>query len=714
MSPHTSGGERPANRLIHETSPYLLQHAYNPVDWYPWGPEALETARRLDRPILLSVGYSACHWCHVMERESFENPEIAALMNAEFVCVKVDREERPDVDQIYMNAVQALTGQGGWPMTVFLTPEGKPFYGGTYYPPDDRWGRPGFPRILRAVAEAWREKRAEIEEQGAELVDHLRRSALADLAPAPLTADLLGQAVAALARQFDERHGGFGGAPKFPQPMVLEFLLRQWARRGDAQALHMTEVTLRRMAQGGLRDHLAGGFHRYSTDAYWLVPHFEKMLYDNAQLARAYLQAYQATGNAFYREVCEQTLDYVRREMTDPAGGFYSSQDADSEGEEGKHFVWTPEEVEEILGQEDAALFMRVYDVTPRGNFEGKNVLNMGADLENLARALSADVGELRRRMEAMRARLLERRERRVKPPRDEKVIAAWNGLMLAAFAEAGAVLGRADYLQTAVNNAEFVLCELADPALDLASSRQPIRLLRTGKHVIEADDLHPGQQGLRFKAQPIPGFLEDYALYALGLIHLYEAVFDARWLNAAVGLVETILQEFDSESGPFFDAAASAEPLVDRPRDATDNAVPSGNSAALEALARLAAHTGDDRFRARAERGASQLAEAAARHPLAFGRLLCVMDRLVGPRVEVAIVGDPEDPTTERLLAAARGAYRPNLTLALARPGETGASAILEGRPMANGVPTAYVCRDSVCSPPVNTAEALTALLDG
>ena len=691
------------NRLARETSPYLLQHARNPVDWYPWGPEALNRAREEQRPILLSVGYSACHWCHVMERESFENPEIAAIMNRHFVCIKVDREERPDIDQIYMNAVTMMTGQGGWPMTVFLTPDGKPFYGGTYYPPHDLYGRPGFPRVLEAVAEAWRERRTEIEEQGGLLIQEMKGRSTLDLAPAPVTPYLLDTAFSNLRQGFDGRFGGFGGAPKFPQPMIVDFLLRYAKRSRRDEPLRMAELTLEKMAFGGMYDQLGGGFHRYSTDAHWLVPHFEKMLYDNAQLAHTYLRAYQLTGDGLYRRIVEETLDYVRREMTAPEGGFYSSQDADSEGEEGKFFVWTAAEVEAVLGKEDAAFFDRFYDVSERGNFEEKNVLNVPAAPDAFARSIGMDPRELEGRLAEMRRKLFEARELRVKPGRDEKIVTAWNGLMLATFADAGAVLERADYLQTAINNAEFLLREMARDGT----------VMRTGKHDHRhpvADDgsgvegAHPLLQSTGFRVAPIPGFLEDYATLTDGLLHLYEATFRREYLDSAVELANRMMERFADPAGGFFDTASDAETLALRPKDEMDNATPAGNSVAVEALLDLGVLTGSEEYYNRAADVLRRAKGALERHPHAFGRLLCAADFFVGPVKEVAVIGPMEDSATQKLINTVRREFRPNAVLAAAEPGDSGSAQIplLAEREMVGGKPTAYVCENYACKQPV------------
>jgi len=686
---------RPANRLIHETSPYLLQHARNPVDWWPWGEEAFREARERDVPILLSVGYSACHWCHVMERESFENDEIAALMNQHFVCVKVDREERPDVDQIYMTAVQLMTGQGGWPMTVFLTPDGKPFYGGTYYPPDDRYGRPGFRRVLLAVADAWQNRRDDVAGQGEALAAHIGHASQLDVLPAPVTPGTLEEAFRNLRAGFDARFGGWGGAPKFPQPMVLDFLLRWHARTGNEDARRMADLTLEKMAFGGIYDQLGGGFHRYSVDDRWLVPHFEKMLYDNAQLARTYLHGWQATRDDLYLRVATETLDYVLREMTGPGGGFYSAQDADSEGEEGKFFVWTPAEIEAELGTEDSALFCQFFDVTPQGNFdEGKSVLSIPVPVEALARDRGDDPETLQARLDALRRRLFSARERRVKPALDDKVLVSWNGLMLAAMAETGAVLEREDYLRAAVACAEFVRRELMVNG----------RLLRTGRMTDSG-----------FRAAPIPGFLEDHAFFADGLVHLYQATFDRQWLDLAVRLAEQVLERFDDGAGGFFDTAHDAEPLIQRPRDLSDNATPAGSSVAAEVLLRLAVLTGREEWRERAAECLRRTAEAMARHPLAFGRALWAADFHVGPVRELAVVGDPASGEFRALVRVARERFRPNLVLAGGSPRSSAEEIpLLQGRTPLDGRAAAYLCENYGCRQPVSDPESLAAQLAG
>ncbi|HEX5727469.1 MAG TPA: thioredoxin domain-containing protein, partial [Longimicrobiaceae bacterium] len=654
------------NRLANETSPYLLQHADNPVDWYPWGPEALERSRAEDRPILLSVGYSACHWCHVMERESFEDADTAALMNELFVNVKVDREERPDLDSIYMNAVQQMTGHGGWPMTVFLTPGGEPFYGGTYYPPEPRHGMPSFRQVLVAVAEAWRERREAVDASAHELADALRQGSALRAPPSPLETALLDRAFYSLAARFDPHYGGFGGAPKFPQPMNLEFMLRQWRRTGNPDALRQVETTLRSMAAGGIYDHLGGGFARYSVDARWLVPHFEKMLYDNALLARAYLHAWQATGADDYRRVVEETLGWATREMRDPQGGFYSALDADSEGVEGKFYLWTPDEVDALLGPEDGPLFRRYYDVTAAGNFEGENILNTPREPEAVAAEAGVSPARLAQALARGRDVLYAARAERVWPGRDDKVLTAWNAMMIQAFAEAARALESEAYRETAVAAAEFLLREL----------RAGGRLLRTWR---------AGRAG------PIPAFLDDHALLAEALLALYEATWDPRWVAEARTLADAMLDLFwDEAEGVLHDTARDAETLVVRPRDPFDNAVPSGNSAAVMALLRLAELTGEERYAAVARTVLESMAELLARLPAGFGHLLCALDfHLAVPR-EVAFAGTPGQPETDALLRVAARAFLPNTVFALRRPeqGDEAAELIplLEGRTPLDG----------------------------
>ncbi|MBI1736735.1 MAG: thioredoxin domain-containing protein [Candidatus Rokubacteria bacterium] len=664
-----------ANRLAHETSPYLLQHAHNPVDWYPWGDEAFARARADDKPILLSVGYSACHWCHVMERESFENPVVASVMNEHFVSVKVDREERPDVDHIYMEAVQAMTGHGGWPMTVFLTPDGVPFYGGTYFPPEDRHGLPGFRRLLEALADAWRSRRGEVVQSARDIGGQLNRTAQLRGSRSLLTDELLFSAFQGLSAQFDERLGGTGNAPKFPQPMNWEFVLRFWKRTRNERAAGMVRTTLTRMARGGIYDHLGGGFARYSVDAEWLVPHFEKMLYDNAQLASLYLHGWLAFGEPEYRRVVEETLDYVLRDMTDPAGGFYSAEDADSEGHEGKFYVWTDDEIRAALAPAEAALALRYWGVDQGANFEGKNILYVAGEPDPEAVA-------------TIREKLLAVRERRVRPGRDDKVLASWNGLACRAFAEAGRALGREDYIRAAVRNAEFIL----------GGMRADGRLLRTWK-------------GGRAK---LKGYLEDYALVAAALVDVYEATFDRRWLDESRALVDEMLRLFwDEELGGFYDTGIDHEPLIVRPRNLFDNAVPCGSSSAIETLLRMAVLTGEARYEQVALAALRPVGDLMGRYPAGFGRFLCALDFNLGPVVEVALVlpgTDGESPLVREVFRR----YLPNRVVA----GRAGAARVngiplLEDRVAVDGKATAYVCRNYACEIPVTDAAALARQLE-
>jgi hypothetical protein len=676
------------NRLANETSPYLVQHKDNPVDWYAWSDEALAAAKTQDKPILLSIGYSACHWCHVMAHESFEHEPTAQAMNADFINIKVDREERPDLDDIYMQAVQAMSGgRGGWPMTVFLLPDGRPFYGGTYFPPEPRYGMPSFRQVLEGVADAFKNRRPQVEESANELTGMLQRDLLGTTGIDPLDEELLKQAQASLARNFDAQHGGFGGAPKFPNPMNLEFLLRQHARTGDDSALSMVTFTLRKMARGGIYDHLGGGFHRYSVDAIWLVPHFEKMLYDNAQLSRVYLHAWQVTGDPFFKRIAEEIYDYVLREMTAPEGGFYSTTDADSEGEEGKFFVWSKDELFEVLG-DDARVAVEYWGVTTRGNFEGHNILYVPNEDDVVASRVGLTTEALREKIVALRDRLYAHRTHRVAPGLDDKILTGWNGMMLASLAEAARVLDRRDYREAALRNADFLLTALM----------QDERLLRTWK-------------GGRAK---IDAFLEDYGNLIDGLIELYQTTFDVRWFTEARRLADHVLAHFAAEDGGFYDTADTHEKLVARPRSLQDNATPSGNALMAKSLARLAAYTGDGRYETAARGALASLAAAMRQYPQAFGESLSAVDLLVRGIDEIAIVGDPVDVATCELLAVAQVAYRPGALVALASADVDSEAAVplLSYRTMKGGAPTVYVCRHFTCQMPVTTAEAMRGLL--
>jgi uncharacterized protein YyaL (SSP411 family) len=681
---------RHTNRLAQETSPYLLQHRHNPVDWYPWGPEALERARAEDKPVLLSVGYSACHWCHVMERESFENEDTAALMNQLFVNIKVDREERPDVDQIYMQAVQSMTGHGGWPMTVFLTPDGVPFYGGTYFPPEDRHGMPAFPRLLQGVAEAYRARRGEVVEAGQQLLEQMRQGERLRSSASLLTDGILFSAYQVLSGEFDSREGGMGRAPKFPQPMNWEFLLRYWKRAGLVQAQDMADLTLTKMARGGIYDQIGGGFHRYSVDGQWLVPHFEKMLYDNAQLAALYLHGWLATGDPEYRRVCEETLDYILREMTHPSGGFFSAQDADSEGVEGKFFVWSEEEIAAALDDSEMTRAALAYWGVDKGpNFEGHSILFVPREPSEVAEDLGLTEARLEELIAAARARLYGVRDKRVHPGLDDKVLASWNGLTLAAFAEAGRVLRRADYIAAAVKNAQFVVTQM----------KAGERLLRSWKD---------GQAKIK-------GYLEDYAMVGVGLLALYEATFDRRWLDESRRLAEQALVLFWEEGeGIFFDTGIDHEALVVRPRNLFDNAVPCGTSVTIEWLLKLAVFFGDERYEAVAVKALRPMADLMTRYPSGFGRYLSALDFHLGPVAEVALVW-PAGGDAASLIATAFQGYRPNRLVVGAPAGTPAAQGLplLADRPAVEGKPTAYVCRRYVCRLPVTDPTALAGQLD-
>jgi uncharacterized protein len=594
---------RHTNRLVHATSPYLLQHAHNPVDWYPWGEEALARARAEERPIFLSIGYAACHWCHVMERESFESDEVAEILNREFVCVKVDREERPDLDEIYMTATQLMTHSGGWPMSVFLTPDLKPFFAGTYFPPDDRWGRPGFKTLLAEIARAWQERRESLEQQAERVAAAIDQLTGGSEGQGAISAALVQNAVEQTARSFDATHGGFGNAPKFPPSMRLELLLNRHRETRDARLLRMVTVTLDRMARGGMYDQVGGGFHRYSVDERWLVPHFEKMLYDNALLARVYTLAHEQVRGWYYRRVATEIFDYIIREMTHPEGGIYSTTDADSEGEEGKFFVWSPDEVIEVLGQEDGELFCRIYDVTPRGNFEGHSIPNLlHRSLDEQAKELATDPEALDSRLAGMRRKLWERREKRIHPLLDDKILSGWNGLMIRAFAEGYRVFGDERYRQAAERAAEFVLTRLRD-------GERLLRTYREGKAHLNA-------------------YLEDYSYMAAALLDLHSATGEDRWKDEGLRLIEAMDARFRDEQGSgYFFTSHDHETLIARTKSLQDNATPSGNSMAVLALIRAARITGEERYRQRAAAVLSATAPQMAELGAAFPNMLVAAD---------------------------------------------------------------------------------------
>ncbi len=678
------------NRLAHETSPYLLQHKDNPVDWYPWGPEALERARREEKPIFLSIGYSACHWCHVMEHESFENEAIAKSLNEKFVCIKVDREERPDLDQVYMNAVQMLTGRGGWPMSVFLTPDLKPFYGGTYWPPEPKHGMPGFGQVIDAVASAWKNNRDAAIETADKLTNELSRTAQSSTTEGKVSATWLSGAVGHFRRTYDSTYGGFGGAPKFPAPMSLRLLMRDWYRRQEQSSLDMVRGTLDHMAAGGIYDHLGGGFARYSVDARWLVPHFEKMLYDNAQLALAYLEAYQITGEAQYAQVVRETLDYVLRDMTDPAGGFYSSEDADSEGVEGKFYTWTPAQLSEVLDENAATIFAKVYDVSAEGNFEHTNILNLHKTIDQQAKLLGREPAELRRELAESRAKLFAAREKRVHPHKDDKVLVAWNGLMIEALAAAGAVLGEPKYLAAAEKAADFLLAELRDAEG---------RLLHTWRH----------------GNAKVPAYLDDYTYLANGLIALYEATFVAPYLEQAIQLMEVVLARFaDAGQGGFYFTADDQEKLLVRNKDFTDNAVPSGNAMAAYALVKLGKLTGNEKYLDAATQTVEAAADLVKRYPSATAQTLLAVDLLVGPTYEMVLATDLKDEESRKVLAELQSRFLPNKVLAMANEESLRVVAeLLRGKEMLGAAPTLYICEGFTCQAPAQGKVEILHTLD-
>jgi uncharacterized protein YyaL (SSP411 family) len=654
-----------SNRLAKETSPYLLQHAHNPVDWYAWGTEAFERARSENKPILLSVGYSACHWCHVMERESFEDVETARVMNESFVNVKVDREERPDVDSIYMQAVQAMTGHGGWPMTMFLTPSLEPFWGGTYFPPDDRPGMPSFRKVLHAVADAYRNRPDDVKRVASTMREMFAATADRARSSGTVSADLLERATRGLLATYDAELGGFGDAPKFPQAMGMEFLLLQWARTGNDAALDAVRNTFRRMARGGIYDQIGGGFARYSVDAQWLVPHFEKMLYDNALLARLGAHLWQATKDDEVRRVTEETLDWLALEMTSPAGGFYSTLDADSEGREGKFYLWSKAELRELLGPDADALIAH-WGVSAAGNFEGENILHVPGEPSALAEATLA----------AAKRTLYEARARRVWPARDEKVLASWNGLMLRAVAEAARVFDETRFAELARRNGEFLFREMVRDG----------RVFRTHKD----------------GSSRINGFLEDYAAIGLGALAVYELTFDRVWLDRARELADAAVRWFwNDEAGAFFDTPSDHEELLTRPRDVTDNATPSGTSLAVELLLRLGDVLGDADVRRRASHVLETIAEPMARYALAFGHALMAADLAVHGATEVALVGEPGSGDFAALARAVASRYVPSLVLAGGRPADANGIALLADREARQGKATAYLCRGYVCDEP-------------
>jgi uncharacterized protein len=681
---------RPANRLSRETSPYLLQHANNPVDWYPWGREAVEAAQRAGKPILLSIGYSACHWCHVMERESFENEETAHLMNELFVNVKVDREERPDLDEVYMSCVQMMTGQGGWPMTVFLTPQGEPFYGGTYFPPEERHGLPSFRRVLAAVAEAYRDRPNDVRETAAKLVAAVRGVDAGRDSGRPLDGALVEQAADSLSAAYDSRFGGIGRAPKFPNCSVFSLFLRAYHRTGRAVFLDMTTHTLRRMAQGGIYDHLGGGFHRYAVDDRWLVPHFEKMLYDNAQLARLYLDAFRASGDGFFLEVAEDVLRYVTREMVSPDGGFYSTQDADSEGVEGKFFVWERAEVMALLGEEAGEIFCRVYDVSEEGNFEHRNILHATLSVEQASRMFGKKPEEIGQVLAEGRRRLFEARERRTKPFRDEKILASWNGLMLSAYADAARITAKPLYRGVAERAARFV-----------------------------TDKLWSGEgllHGYKDGEAKVRAFLDDYASLGIAFLDLFEATFDSRHFVWGERLAQQMIERFwDGAEGGFFYTSSNHEALIARTKPVHDGSVPSGNSMAAALCLRLYALTENEIYREAGERVLRLHLEGLQQNPFAYSNLFAALDFYARQAREIVVVARGGAAAARDLLEPLARYYQPNQVVACYDPESPPdrLPVFAQDKPLVDSRPTAYVCHGGTCSPPVTDWQGLRSRLE-
>jgi uncharacterized protein YyaL (SSP411 family) len=697
----STNGDAFFNHLADESSPYLRQHANNPVDWYPWCDEALNRAKQENKPIFLSVGYSACHWCHVMERESFTDAGIARFLNDHFISIKVDREERPDIDEIYMTAVQILTGSGGWPLNVFLTPKLEPFYGGTYFPPVDGYDRPGFGSLLQFIADTWRDGPDQVGQSANNLTLALRRIGdRTGVSDTPVDQSILLGAEAALKQSFDSEWGGFGGAPKFPPTGSIAFLLRQYRHTESPELLRMATLTLDRMAQGGMHDHVGGGFHRYSVDEQWLVPHFEKMLYDNALLARVYLEAALVTDSEVYRAVARNTLDFVLRDMTDGSGGFHCALDADSEGEEGRFYVWSRDEVVTVLGEENATTFCEYYGVTDGGNFEDSNVLHYTDESREAALQRFAAQGELDTRLSKWCERLREVRSKREWPGKDDKVLASWNGLMISALARGYRVLREKKYLSAAERSADFIMSELYQNG--------------------ELQHKHSRRNGEdRLGTDTIPGFLDDYAEMANALIDLYESSLNGRWLGHAVTLTKRMIADFhDSEEGGFFFTSKSHDNLLVRTKPYHDGAVPSGNSTAALVLLRLSRFLDDDDLREKAVEIFDNVQELMATHPEAFTQLLSAVDFHLDSPSEVVLAGESGSPNTDRLLQVIQARFAPNEIVALIAPDEGEESelaiapTLLEGKTMKGGAATAYVCRGYVCHQPVTDPEDLRRLL--
>ena len=677
------------NRLIHETSPYLLQHAHNPVDWYAWGEEALSRAKKEDKPILLSIGYSACHWCHVMEKECFENEQIASIMNERFISIKVDREERPDLDEIYMNAAQLMTGGGGWPLNVFLTPALIPFHAGTYFPPEDRKGMPGFPKILAIVSDYYRNRKEEVQKINVQIQETLLHITSIVHSQEAMDTKPLAKAYEVLEGQFDPYYGGFGGAPKFPSSLSLSFLMRYWKKAGSKKALEMVEATLEKMANGGIFDHVGGGFHRYSVDDRWLIPHFEKMLYDNALLSRTYAEAYQATGKERYRSVAEGILDYILREMRSPEGGFCSAEDADSEGEEGKFYVWTRDQIKEVLGKEQGTPFCAYYGVDQQGNFEGRSsTLNIASSLEKIAGLYGMTVQVLEKMLEEGRKKLLTEREKRVRPHRDEKILTSWNGLMISGFTDGFRITGNGRYLDGAKEAARFIL----------------EKMVKDG-HVMRV--FNKGQCRVK-------GYSEDYAFFIQALIDLYETTFDILWLKKAVDLNQEMIRQFwDETEGGFFFTGKENETLIARSKNPYDNVLPSSNSVALFNLVRLGYLTGEETLKQKAEQVLHLFYGLLSEHPSGFAHMLSGLSFFFDPE-EIGIIGSRNDSRTQAMIKEINASYLPNKILSLKDPQEPFDEQwfpFLREKGIGAG-PTTFVCRGFTCLPPVKDEKELKKIL--
>ena len=676
------------NFLENSTSPYLLQHAQNPVQWYPWSQEALERAREEDKPIFLSIGYAACHWCHVMAHESFEDPETAAVMNEHFINIKVDREERPDIDSVYMDAVVAMTGQGGWPMSVFLTPEGKPFYGGTYFPPVPRFNMPSFRSLLSNIAQAWQNDRDRLTATATELAQHVANSpALAtelDLID-PTTID---RAAEALFNRYDWKFGGWGSAPKFPQSMAINFLFRRYSRSGDKLALDMATDSLNKMARGGMYDVIGGGFHRYSVDENWLVPHFEKMLYDNALLIKSYAYAWQLTREPRYRRIAEQSLEFLKRELRDPEGGFYSSLDADSEGHEGTYYIWSVEEIQEVLDDEiSSEIFVYAYGLTAKGNFEGKNIPFQAAELSEVAEKFSLEEDEIVRFLHAAQSTLLRHRAKRERPGLDDKVLTSWNGLALSALCTAARIFSDENYLQAAQGLAFFLIKQMfVDGKL--------MRSWRRGKANFTA-------------------YLEDHAALASGLLDLYQIDFNPRWYALAIEQANEIIDHFTDPRGGFFDTRDDHENLITRPKSIQDTPIPSGNSLCMSLFLRLGALSGSSRFIDPAEAALRAMQENAAEHPSAFAQWLNAIDFALGPQLQLAIVGPMDEAKFQDLAKVAQEQYLPRMVIAGGGIGSGQIPELLNERSMQDNQPTAYLCQNFSCNLPTTSPEELAKQIE-